>query len=238
MNRILQYIKSKAFKVNTNNSTLDFPSEISVLNSYSMSGIHVLKKQFALAQDITQRNIEGDFVECGVCNGGSAATISLAFINSNKKAWLYDSFQGLPEPEEIDGVLAKDYVGAFLGLEEKVKEAMEIAHFPKERYLIQKGWFADTFQEPLPEMISFLHIDSDWYDSVMLCLDTFYDLVSTGGIILLDDFGHWEGCREAFYDFAQKRGIKPLLERFGHTQAFWVKGRLHNRDFRGQREIP
>ena len=77
--------------------------------------------------------------------------------------------------------------------------------------------------------IAFLHIDADWYDSVQLALETFYDRVSTGGVIILDDFGHWEGCREAFYDFAADRGIKPLLERFGHTQAYWIKDRTHNR---------
>jgi O-methyltransferase len=48
-------------------------------------------------------------------------------------------------------------------------------------------------------------------------------------VILLDDFDLWEGCREAFYDFAAKRNIKPLLERFGHSQAFWIKGKPHNR---------
>jgi O-methyltransferase len=72
----------------------------------------------------------------------------------------------------------------------------------------------------------------------MLSLNTFYDLVPDGGIIILDDFGHWEGCREAFYDFIAQRKLKPLLERFGHTQAFWIKERIHNRDFTGQWEIP
>ncbi len=56
-------------------------------------------------------------------------------------------------------------------------------------------------------------------------------LVEDGGVIVLDDFGHWEGCREAFYDFSHQRGIKPLVERFGHTQMFWVKGRTDNRAY-------
>ena len=51
-----------------------------------------------------------------------------------------------------------------------------------------------------------------------------------GGIIVLDDFGFWEGAREGFYDFCEKQGIKPLLERTGPWQAFWRKGYQHNRN--------
>jgi O-methyltransferase len=68
-----------------------------------------------------------------------------------------------------------------------------------------------------------LHIDADWYDSVFYSLETFYQRVSDGGFIVLDDFGHWEGAREAFYDFCMEHSIKPLIERTGYTQAFWRK---------------
>ena len=115
---------------------------------------------------------------------------------------------------------------------------MRIAGYYPGDYVIRKGWFENTFKMPLPEKIAFLHIDADWYASVTLALDTFYDRVEDGGIIVLDDFGHWEGCRESYYDFVQKKNIKPLLERFGHTIAFWIKGRTHNRDFVGEVAIP
>ena len=96
----------------------------------------------------------------------------------------------------------------------------------------------DTFCQELPPQVCLLHIDADWFESVDLALNTFYDRVTSGGIIVLDDFGHWEGCRRAFYEFAAKRQIHPLLERFGHTQAFWIKDRKHNREFIGRWEIP
>jgi O-methyltransferase len=60
-------------------------------------------------------------------------------------------------------------------------------------------------------------------------LDNFYKLIPEGGCIVLDDFGYWEGCREAFYDFCLKNNEKPLLERVGTTQAYWIKGRMNNR---------
>lgn len=237
MRRLLrQLLNSRMVSPSPNGSGV--PAEISLIDSYSMSGLQVLRKLYKLGRDIVYRDIPGDFVECGVCNGGSAAAIACAMRNTQRKAWLYDSFQGVPQPKEVDGAVAANFTGAWVGSEEKVREAMRLVAFPETSYIIRKGWFEDSFKSPLPEKVSLLHVDGDWYDSVMLALDTFYDLVPNGGIILLDDFAHWEGCREAFYDFIAGRHLKPLLERFGHTQAFWVKGRTHNRDFGGKWEIP
>jgi O-methyltransferase len=206
------------------------PPELEQLDSYSLCGVPLLKKLYKLGQDVVNRQIPGDFVECGVCNGGSAAAIALALRNTGRQVWLYDSFLGMPSTKDVDGAEAATYVGTCVGAEEQVRAAMRLVHFPEENYIIRKGWFEKTFHDPLPQTVSILHIDADWYDSVMLSLKTFYDLVPEGGVIVLDDFGHWEGCREAFYDFIAKRGIKPLLERVGHSQAFWVKGQLHNRE--------
>jgi len=216
-----------------------FP-ELAAIAPYAMGLPVVLRKLHRLGQDVAARGIQGDFVECGVCNGGSAATIACALRERPGKIWLYDSFQGLPAPRtDKDGPEAAAATGACLGSEGKVLEALRHARFPEAQIVLKKGWFEQSFKEaPHPESIAILHLDCDWYESVLLSLRTFYDKVAEGGIIILDDFGHWEGCREAFYDFCAERRLRPLLERFGHTQAFWVKGRTHNRDFLGQWEIP
>jgi hypothetical protein len=98
-----------------------------------------------------------------------------------------------------------------------------------ERYTIREGWFHDTFKDTLPSQVALLHCDSDWYESVSLVLETFYPLVPDGGCVILDDFGFWEGCREAFYEFCHRHGEKPLLERVERDQAFWIKKRTCNR---------
>lgn len=214
------------------------PSELERIAPYALGGLRVLEKLQRLARDIVARNVPGDFVECGVFNGGSAAAIVAELRATDKRAWLYDSFEGMPSTTTQDGKTAAEFVGACKGEVAKVKEAIAIARFPSERLVIRKGWFDRTFQEPLPEKVALLHLDCDWYESVLLALRTFYDRVPEGGVVILDDFGHWEGCREAFYDFVAERKLKPLLERFSHTQAFWVKGRMHNRDFLGNWEIP
>jgi O-methyltransferase len=206
------------------------PSELSQLADYSMSTLRVLRNQYLLGQSIVWRQIAGDFVECGVCNGGSAAAVGLALRDTGRHLWLYDSFEGLPTPKEIDGPDAPMYERRCVGSEEAVRAALRIARIADKAYTIRKGWFNETFARPLPDAIAFLHVDADWYDSVLLALETMYDRVTEGGIILLDDFGHWEGCRQAYYDFTATRHLRPLLERFEHSQAFWIKGRLHNRD--------
>jgi len=215
-----------------------YPPELAQLDSYSMSGIRVLQKLYKISEDVVNRQIPGDVVECGVCNGGSAAALACALHDGKRALWLYDSFEGLPAPAVVDGAFASQYAGSLVGSEDKVREALRIARFPEDRCTIRRGWFEETLCEPLPKEIALLHIDADWYKSVLFALDTLYDLVSEGGVIILDDFGHWEGCREAFYDFVVQRRVKPLLERFGHSQVFWVKGRSHNREFRGKWEIP
>ena len=214
------------------------PAGLARLEGYTMSGARILEKQYRLGHDVAARQIPGDLVECGVCDGGSAAALAWGLGPGDRRVWLYDSFAGLPPTIELDGQFATGYVGACVGSEAKVREALATADVPDASTVVRRCWFQDTFLQPLPEVVCLLHLDCDWYESVMLSLNTFYDRVSDGGVILLDDFGHWEGCREAFYDFVQARGIKPLLERFGHTQAFWVKQRTHNRDYSGYWEIP
>jgi len=182
-----------------------------------------------LAELINSQGIEGDFVECGVYKGGSAAMLATA-LPEDRHLWLYDSFQGMPPVDQIDGEDAKEWVGKCVATEEDVMEVMATVGISKNQYTIRKGWFAETFQGQLPEKVALLHCDADWYKSVYLVLETFYPLISEGGCVILDDFGVWEGCREAFYDFCCQFGEKPLLERYGIDQAHWIKGKSHNRN--------
>jgi len=213
------------------------PKEFKKIQEFIMGDRRRMAKHYAIALDLKKRDVVGDFVECGVYNGGSAATFALGLKKIADKIWLYDSFAGLPMPCDIDQREAFNFVGECLGSEEKVHQAMAISGFPKNRIIIRKGLFKDTFLLELPQKVSLLHIDSDWHESVLLCLNTFYDKVVEGGVILLDDFGHWEGAREALFDFLESRHLRPLLERFGHSQLFWVKGRTHNREFMGRESI-
>jgi O-methyltransferase len=186
-----------------------------------------LKAIFDIAGIVNKNNVVGDFVECGVCNGGTAAI--LASRLGSRHLWMYDSFEGLPEPVDVDGDEAMKWTGKAVGNENQVVELLDKVGVTGSQYTINKGWFCDTFKDPLPKAVAVLHCDADWYESTILTLETFYHLIPDGGCVILDDFGWWEGCRVAFYDFCFRHSIKPLLERCGDTQAFWFKGKTNNR---------
>lgn len=188
-----------------------------------------LESLLRLSETVRAAGIPGDIVECGVCDGGTAALLGSVVSLQQRRLWLYDSFEGMPVTTDADGAEAAEWVGKCVGSEEKVTDILAQCGVPKDSTVIRKGWFEDTFKQALPEQVALLHIDADWHSSVTLCLDTFYDRVVPGGGIVLDDFGYWEGCREAFYDFCSRRGIKPLLERGGIYQAHWIKGESHHR---------
>lgn len=195
---------------------------------YTLCSAERIRSLIKLAQYLNLNAIEGDFVECGTYKGGTAAILS-KYMGVNRHLWLYDSFEGMPDTVERDGEEAKKWVGECVGTIEDVKEAMRLVSTNEDCYTTKKGWFEQTFHEKLPEKVALLHCDADWYDSVTLVLETFYKLIPEGGCVVLDDFGYWEGCREAFYDFCSKHNEKPLLERAGNLQAYWIKGKLNNR---------
>jgi O-methyltransferase len=180
-----------------------------------------------LCEAVDLAGVPGDLVECGTYRGGSAAVISAR--QNERHLWIYDSFRGLPETTARDGEHARQWVGALKARPADVHEVMRIVGTPQTKYSICEGFFDTTFSQPGPSNVALLHCDADWYESVTQVLEKFYPLMPDGACVVLDDFGYWEGCREAFYDFCERHRERPLLERTGFTQAYWFKSRAHNR---------
>jgi len=182
---------------------------------------------YKLSEEINQRSVPGDIVECGVYNGGSAAIMASLCEKSplNRNVWLFDSFEGLPKPTDKDGEEAPAYEGWCHGDLSKVKEVLRKLRIPQSRVHIVKGWFQDTFPSAQIRDIAILHIDADWYDSVKLCLENFYDSVQPGGYIVLDDYGDWEGCRIATDEFLKKRALDVKLIQVDYTGFYFQKPR-------------
>lgn len=180
---------------------------------------------YRLSEEVNRRSIPGDIVECGVYNGGSAVVMASIGEKSplNRKVWLFDSFEGLPKPSDKDGNEAPEYEGWCHGDLAKVREIFEKMHIPESRVHIVKGWFQDTFQKVQIPDIAILHIDADWYESVKLCLEKFYDCVRPGGYVVLDDYGSWEGCKIATNEFLKKRALDVKLVQVDFTGFYFQK---------------
>lgn len=178
-----------------------------IVSPASLAALHYFAKKVAA------RELAGDIVECGTMNGGSAAIMAAAIAkgSSNRCLWVFDSFQGLPPTTERDEDATRPLVGACVGDPVRVLEVMRKVRFPRERLRIVEGWFADTFPQAPVGQVSLLHIDCDWYDSVYLCLERFYDRISPGGFLVINDYGIWQGCRAAVDEFFAARGLKPKL---------------------------
>ena len=163
---------------------------------------------------VEENRIPGDLVECGVGRGGSAAMMSLTLANRSRKVWLFDTFEGLPKPskQNPDYRIASLWTGTCRGTLEEVKQAFHQLEI-EENAVFVPGLFQQTLPGCPVRSIAILHVDGDWYESVMATLENLYDRVSPGGIIQFDDYGHWAGARRAIDEFMKARRITQPLRR-------------------------
>lgn len=197
----------------------------SIVMPYTMVSKERVLNLYRLACMVEKEGIKGDIVECGVANGGTAAVLShiATTKGSNRTVWLFDSFQGMPPTSPLDSEEAKQWVGQTLGSKDKVLEVLKKVGADLTKVKIIEGMFEETFPKVGIPKIALLNIDADWYDSVKLCLEKFYDSVVGGGVVSIDDYGHWEGCRRAVDELFAERGLKYKLNRVDYTARWFRK---------------
>jgi len=204
---------------------------------YSLVGWSGLEATYDAVQAVLIAKIPGALVECGVARGGSAALMGLQTrMASNRKLWLFDSYEGLPEPGERDfqyGVTGNHVrplpKGSCLGTYTAVEELLfEKLHLSRGQVTMVKGWFQDTLPPNAGKIgdIAVLRIDADWYDSVRLCLDTFYDQVVSNGFVIIDDYGTCFGAQQAVEEFRASRHLTAPMTPDGRGGVHFQKPEL------------
>lgn len=169
----------------------------------------------------------GALVDCGVWNGGSTALLA-AGGGPGRAVWAFDSFEGLPEPDDLDGDESAGWGGELQGDPERVRAAVRKAarsNGGAPRLEIRKGWFENTLPAAAPEIgpIAVLHVDGDWHSSVLTTLESLYDQVVPGGYVVIDDYGHWPGAQTATDAFRLRHGIRAPLHRVDYSGRYWRK---------------
>jgi O-methyltransferase len=164
----------------------------------------------------------GCVVECGVWRGGMSAAMA-EVLGPGRAYYLFDSFQGLPPAQPIDGPHALAWQanpnGAYYYDNCKAdsgfaEEAMKCSGASS--YKLVKGWFKATLPGFVPpEPILVLRLDADWYDSTRDCLSHLYPYVRVGGVIIIDDYYVWDGCARAVHEFLSSHA---LTERIRQTR--------------------
>ncbi|WP_246067703.1 TylF/MycF/NovP-related O-methyltransferase [Changchengzhania lutea] len=189
---------------------------------------------------VETNNIKGDIVECGVWKGGSmmAALKTLNALKSfNRNIYLYDTFEGMSEPTEYDksfkGESATDAyktkdeywnrIKCFSTLNEVQKNIFSIG-YPKDKIHFVEGKVEDTIPNvKIPEKIAILRLDTDWYESTLHELEYLFPKLVKGGILIIDDYGHWQGCKKAVDEYLDKNKIEMFLQRIDYTCRMGVK---------------
>ena len=200
---------------------------------------------------ILKNNIEGVFLECGVCAGLQEAIWidTLQKNNETRDIYLFDTFKGCPKPTKHDytSVTAQIYNlnsdetlrwwerliidnetnGMCYCPLDQVKKNLESFNYPNDKLHYIVGDVLQTLKDEknIPDKIAILRLDTDWYESSKIELEVLYDKVVEGGIIIFDDYYHWEGQKKATDDFFKKRGLVYDFVNIGNkkTSAIFKK---------------
>lgn len=230
--------KKKCFP--KNDFTVFESSVIDRVKDFTMTSPERIVSLIRAIEYVNINNIEGDIVECGVWKGGSIGACLLTLIkrnNLNTKIWLYDTFEGMNEPTnfdlDINGDLAfermknEDVENSWLWAKAElgvVKENIAAYKYPKENIIYVKGIVEETLRtDKIPNRIALLRLDTDWYESTKIELEILYPKLVSGGVLIIDDYGHWGGCKKAVDEFFEKLEFKPFLHRIDYTGRLIIK---------------
>lgn len=206
---------------------------------YTMTSV---ERVVALCQSVAyleKHRIPGAIVECGVWKGGSmmASALTLMTLGSTtRKLHLYDTFTGMTEPSPVDidweGRPARELmrqpgpegerIRAACSLHE-VKSALMQTHYPWEKFHFVPGRVEKTLPKQAPEQIALLRLDSDWYESTHHELEHLYPRLADGGVLILDDYGHWQGAKRAVDTYFRDHGIDADLRTIDYTGRLLIK---------------
>ncbi len=194
--------------------------------------------------------IDGPFVECGVWKGGSVLAMILRLQQlgiDDRDIYLFDTFEGMTPPtakdisrydgeamahwQESVGRGQRPWQGLFDAEtfnEDLVRDALLATGYPSERLHFVKGRVEDTLPDAAPESVALLRLDTDWYESTRHELVHLWPRLRQHGVVIIDDYGHWDGCALAVDEYFAELGPKqaPLLSRIDYTGRMAVKRTL------------
>jgi O-methyltransferase len=197
--------------------------------SHTMVGMARLDNLEYCARKVFADGVPGDFLEAGVCQGGAAIFLrglQVAFGETDRRVWLADSFQGLPQPtHEVDRAGELDWSEArqpWLACDlAAVRDNFRTYGLLDDGVRWLPGWFSETLPSAPVERLAILRADADLYQSTREILESLYDRVSPGGFVVIDDYGAIDACRQAVDTFRDERGITDPLRRIDWTGVYW-----------------
>jgi len=205
---------------------------ISVERAYSL---------YSAVKYIVQAGIPGNCAECGVWKGGAAMLMALTLLKCRPKKlpeiYLFDTFNGMTEPGEKDRISwnrrpvcekweedlrgEKNNFGWWAIPREEVLDNMYSTGYPRDLVIAVEGDVHETVPQNAPEQLSLLRLDTDWYESTAHELRHLYPRLNAGGVLLIDDYGHFTGARQAVDEYLTNKPV--YLHRDDYTGRSLVK---------------
>jgi O-methyltransferase len=213
---------------------MDLNNFIEKVQPFSMTSVERITELYNSLEYIRTNNIDGDIVECGVWKGGNIIGIIeyLKYHNIlDKSVWLYDTFEGMTSPEEIDVDLdnkkASDILNSVLCYSSltEVKQNLSKSEFNNERLKFIVGDVSETLliESNKPNKISLLRLDTDWYKSTKDELIHLYPILVNDGVLIVDDYGHWKGSKTATDEFFEENNISLEIIKIDYTGIKIIK---------------
>jgi O-methyltransferase len=213
---------------------------IKSVRPYTMTTVQRIEAVVSATRHVVTHGIPGAFVESGVWMGGSimaAARTLVEMGDTDRDLYLYDTFEGLPAPGEHDGIVGSEQPidQLYANLQSASKDAFlnapvdivraNVARtgYPIDRIHTVQGLVQDTIPTTAPEQIAFLRLDTDWYESTKVEMETLFPRLSPGGILIVDDYGYLEGPKKAVDDFLAEYPQPVFLHRIDSSGRLAVK---------------
>jgi O-methyltransferase len=206
------------------------------VDPFTMTSLERRASLLGAVDHVVRHGVAGDIVECGVWRGGSMMLVALALMargETSRDLYLYDTFEGMNEPtandlshtgESAAAQLARttkgDGVWCEAGLDD-VQANLWSTGYPRERIHFVKGPVEQTIPGTLPRHVALLRLDTDWYESTRHELTHLYPLLARQGVMIIDDYGHWQGARRAVDEYFAAAPV--FLHRVDYTARLMVK---------------
>ena len=188
---------------------------------------------------VVRHRIPGDFVECGVWKGGSSMAAALRLLQlgyPDLALYLFDTYEGMTAPTGCDRSGTSGFSATAMLKHapstsklagraplERVQQNIGSTRYPPHLIHFIKGPVEKTVPLQAPEQIAVLRLDTDWYGSTKHELVHLFPRLSVGGVLIIDDYGDWEGARQAVDEYVSELGLRIFLHRIDHTGRLAVK---------------
>jgi hypothetical protein len=198
---------------------------ISAVRPFTMTANDKLHALITATRYVHRHQVPGAIVECGVWRGGSMHAVARTLDelgDHSREIYLFDTFEGMPPPTDkdvrVDGSTAEGLLAASdktakvwaIATLDDVEAGLARLPYPKERFHCVPGRVEDMVPGQAPEQIALLRLDTGWYESTAHEFEHLYPRLAPGGVLMIDDYGFWQGSRDATEEFLERTG-EPLL---------------------------